>query len=115
MGCVVDHPGRGEPEREVDQDEDPDLSCDRPRVAIDRMVDPARRRDDAEHPEDRARGTDGRGLTAEREAGNRAGRRAGQVEDQEPERAVPAFDEGPDDPQRPHVEGEMQPVGVDER
>ena len=91
------------------------LAGHRPALAIDRMVDPAGREQDAEQTQDRPRRTDGRGVATEHEAGGRTGRGAGQVEGQEPERSVPALDDRARDVQRVHVEGEMEQVDVEER
>ena len=91
------------------------LAGHRPALAIDRMVDPAGREQDAEQTHDRARRADGRGVATEHEAGGRTGRGTGQVEGQEPERSVPALDDRARDVQRVHVERQVEQVHVEER
>ena len=87
----------------------------RPALAIDRMMDPTGREQDAEQTEDRAGRADGRGVSTEHEAGGRTGRRTGQVEGQEPERSVPALDDRAREVQRVHVERQVEQVHMEER
>ena len=69
---------------------------------------PAGREQEPEQPEDRPRRADRRHVATEHEAGDRPGRRAGQVEEQEPDGAVPALDDRPGEVQRVHVEEQVE-------
>ena len=61
-------------------------------------------------PEDRARRADRRDVAAEHEARRRAGGGAGQVEGQEPDGSVPAFDDRAGQVQGVHVEEQVERV-----
>src|SRR6185503_9111283 len=89
VGRIVDRATGGEAEREVDQDEHPDLADQRATLPIDRVVDPTGREQDPEEPEDRAGGTDRRGVATEHEAGHRSAGGGGEVEGEEPDASVP--------------------------
>ena len=115
VGGVVDRTARGEPEREVDQDQHPELADQRPALAVDRVMEPAGGQQDPEQPEDRAGCANRRNVATEHEARGRPCRRTGQVEGQEPDATVPALDDRAGQPQGVHVEQQVEQVAVQER
>ena len=114
VGRVVDA-ADGETERDVDEDQHPELADEEATLAVDRMVETVRREQDPEQSEDRARGPDRRDIAAEHEARHRPAGRAREIEQEEPDRAVPAFDDRSGQVQRIHVEAEVKQAAVEQR
>ena len=113
VGGVVDARD-SEAEQDVEDDQHPELADQRPALPIDRVVEAVRAEQQAEQPEDRARGADRRDVAAEREARHRSAGRAHQVEDQEAKRPVPALDDRPGEVQGVHVEEQVEQRGGEE-
>ena len=93
VGDVVDRTAGGETEREVDHDQNADLSDERPALTVDRVMQASGGEQHPEQPEDGAGRADRRHVAAEHEAARRARGRQDEIEEQEPYPAVPALDD----------------------
>ena len=111
---VVDGTVGCETEDDVDHDQQHQLAHDPAALPIDRVVDARGRQQDAEQPEDRPGRPDRRDVATESEAGHRARGGTGQVEQQEPDRPVPALDDRAREVERVHVEAEVEQVAVEQ-
>ena len=115
VGHVVDVRAGRKADHQVDHDQDSDLTGECARLSRERrLMDPDRHEDEAEQPEDRPAGTHRR-RRVEQVAGDRAAQAREQVDRDVRGAAVERLRERADDPQRIHVQAQVDEAGVRQR